>query len=136
MNTGLRLPAPLTPGAGSRSNAGLHCQNPAQPVFCAARIMPQIVFAPAIQRHQPCPPLHVAAGTVRDALRQAFSAQPQMRNYVLDDQGRLRRHVAIFIDGCFWHGCAYHYAVPRSNSEYWKPKIERSHVSPRPKSAW
>lgn len=61
--------------------------------------MPQIVFAPAIQRHQPCPPLRVAAGTVRDALGEAFSAQPRMRDYVLDDQGRLRRHVAIFIDG-------------------------------------
>lgn len=61
--------------------------------------MPQIVFAPAIQRHQPCPPLQVAAGTVNDALGQAFSAQPQMRDYILDDQGRLRRHVAIFIDG-------------------------------------
>lgn len=61
--------------------------------------MPQIVFAPAIQRHQPCPPLRVAAGTVGDALGQAFSVQPQMRDYILDEQGTLRRHVAIFVDG-------------------------------------
>lgn len=61
--------------------------------------MPQIVFAPAVQRHQPCPPLQVTAGTVGDALRRAFAAQPQMRDYILDEQGRLRRHVAIFVDG-------------------------------------
>ena len=61
--------------------------------------MPQIVFAPAIQRHQPCPPLRVAGATVGDALGDAFSAQPQMRDYILDDQGTLRRHVAVFVDG-------------------------------------
>lgn len=86
-------------GAGSRGDAGLDCQNPVEPVPRDVRIMPQIVFAPAIQRHQPCPPLTVAGGTVGAALGQAFSAQPQMRDYILDDQGRLRRHVAIFIDG-------------------------------------
>jgi sulfur-carrier protein len=61
--------------------------------------MPQLVFAPAIQRHQPCPPLRVAAGPVRDALAEAFSEHPQLRDYILDEQGTLRRHVAIFIDG-------------------------------------
>ena len=61
--------------------------------------MPQIVFAPAIQRHQPCPPLRVTGATVGDALGEAFSVQPQMRDYILDDQGTLRRHVAVFVDG-------------------------------------
>jgi len=35
-----------------------------------------------------------------------------------------RAKVAIFIDGCFWHGCPKHYRPPRTNSEYWLPKIE------------
>lgn len=61
--------------------------------------MPNIVFAPAIQRHQPCPPQHVAASTVIDALNAAFSGNPALRDYILDDQGRVRRHVAVFVDG-------------------------------------
>jgi DNA mismatch endonuclease (patch repair protein) len=34
--------------------------------------------------------------------------------------------VAIFIDGCFWHGCPKHGTRPRSNSYYWRAKIERN----------
>jgi DNA mismatch endonuclease (patch repair protein) len=32
--------------------------------------------------------------------------------------------VAVYVDGCFWHGCPEHYMEPLSNSEYWVPKIE------------
>ncbi|WP_306894774.1 very short patch repair endonuclease [Agromyces albus] len=32
--------------------------------------------------------------------------------------------VAVFIDGCFWHGCPEHYRPPATNPEYWHPKIE------------
>jgi len=34
--------------------------------------------------------------------------------------------VAVFIDGCFWHGCPEHYVAPSSNVEYWWPKIARN----------
>ena len=34
-----------------------------------------------------------------------------------------RDKVAVFIDGCFWHGCPQHYTEPKSHSEYWQPKI-------------
>ena len=61
--------------------------------------MPHVVFAPAIQRHQPCPPQQVAAANVRAALETVFAERPQLRNYILDEQGMLRRHVTIFIDG-------------------------------------
>jgi DNA mismatch endonuclease, patch repair protein len=33
-----------------------------------------------------------------------------------------RARVAVFIDGCFWHGCETHYQAPRANSEYWVQK--------------
>lgn len=61
--------------------------------------MPTVVFAPAIQRHVPSPPHRVQAATVRAALDVAFEAIPKLRDYVLEDQGQLRRHIAIFIDG-------------------------------------
>ncbi len=34
--------------------------------------------------------------------------------------------VAIFIDGCFWHGCTEHTRPPRTNPDYWGPKIRRN----------
>ena len=35
-----------------------------------------------------------------------------------------RSRVAVFIDGCFWHGCPAHHAPPKTNSGYWAQKIE------------
>jgi DNA mismatch endonuclease, patch repair protein len=37
-----------------------------------------------------------------------------------------RQQVAVFVDGCFWHGCPRHYAVPLSNVTFWKRKLERN----------
>ncbi|MGO1567871.1 MAG: very short patch repair endonuclease [Brachybacterium sp.] len=37
-----------------------------------------------------------------------------------------RARVAVFIDGCFWHGCPEHYVAPKANSDYWQPKIARN----------
>ena len=31
--------------------------------------------------------------------------------------------VAVFVDGCFWHGCAEHGSKPRVNGDYWEPKL-------------
>jgi DNA mismatch endonuclease (patch repair protein) len=35
-----------------------------------------------------------------------------------------RARVAVFIDGCFWHGCLEHYVQSKTNTGYWHPKIE------------
>ena len=37
-----------------------------------------------------------------------------------------RKHVVLFIDGCFWHGCTMHYREPKTNLEYWRSKISRN----------
>lgn len=37
-----------------------------------------------------------------------------------------RARVAVFIDGCFWHGCPEHGHQPRRNTDYWQPKLERN----------
>jgi DNA mismatch endonuclease (patch repair protein) len=37
-----------------------------------------------------------------------------------------RLKVAIFIDGCFWHCCPEHGSQPRTNAQYWQPKLERN----------
>jgi DNA mismatch endonuclease (patch repair protein) len=34
--------------------------------------------------------------------------------------------VAVFVDGCFWHGCPDHFVAPRTNAAYWATKIGRN----------
>ena len=36
------------------------------------------------------------------------------------------RKIAIFLDGCFFHGCPQHYREPKQNSEYWLAKVARN----------
>jgi len=35
-----------------------------------------------------------------------------------------RAKVAVFVDGCFWHGCPTHGTWPKANAAWWKAKIE------------
>lgn len=35
-----------------------------------------------------------------------------------------RLKIAVFVDGCFWHGCPEHASWPKSNAEFWREKIE------------
>jgi DNA mismatch endonuclease, patch repair protein len=37
-----------------------------------------------------------------------------------------KQRLAIFVDGCFWHGCAKHCRLPASNKKYWTAKIARN----------
>jgi DNA mismatch endonuclease (patch repair protein) len=34
--------------------------------------------------------------------------------------------LAVFIDGCFWHGCPEHYSIPATNAEFWAAKRTRN----------
>jgi DNA mismatch endonuclease, patch repair protein len=37
-----------------------------------------------------------------------------------------RNRVAVFVDGCFWHGCHWHCRMPKTRTAYWIPKIARN----------
>lgn len=78
--------------------------------------MPQLSFTRNIQRHIACPTLDVDAVTVREALELFFSANPLARGYILDDQGGLRRHMAIYVDGALIRDRAGQTDPVRSNS--------------------
>lgn len=39
-----------------------------------------------------------------------------------------RTKIAVFIDGCFWHGCPSHCRMPSSNVSYWNDKIEKNKI--------
>jgi len=61
--------------------------------------MAQVTFTNTLQRHLAAPPSSVSGSTVREALDEVFRDNPRLRGYVLDDQGRLRQHVVVFVDG-------------------------------------
>lgn len=66
--------------------------------------MPTIVLASALARWLSPPPageprFAVAGMALKTALDDLFRLHPQLRGYVMDEHGRLRHHVAVFIDG-------------------------------------
>lgn len=61
--------------------------------------MPLVRFTPTLQRHVACGDVRVDAPTVRDALAAVFTSTPALRSYVVDEQGALRKHVTVFVDG-------------------------------------
>ena len=60
--------------------------------------MTQVSFTENLRRHVECPPVAVAGSTVREVLDAVFADNPMLRSYILDDQGRVRRHVNVFIN--------------------------------------
>ena len=63
--------------------------------------MTQVSFTENLRRHVDCPPVSVSGATAREVLDAVFADNPRLRSYILDDQGRVRRHVNVFINGAF-----------------------------------
>ena len=61
--------------------------------------MVTVRFTRNLQRHVSCPTEQVAATTLREALDAYFKARVVARDYVLDERGTLRKHMAAFING-------------------------------------
>ncbi len=61
--------------------------------------MISIQFTSNIQRHVSAPACEVEANTVGEALQRYFERYPQVRHYVLDDQGAVRHHMLVLLDG-------------------------------------
>ena len=38
----------------------------------------------------------------------------------------VKQRVAIFVDGCFWHGCPMHYSAPQTRQQFWKDKLKKN----------
>lgn len=61
--------------------------------------MPTLCFTPALERFLKAPAAAVEGATLGDALAALFASRPALRSYLVDDQGALRRHVAIYVNG-------------------------------------
>ena len=65
-----------------------------------------------------------AAG-LRYRLRQNLPGKPDITFGV--------SRLAVFVDGCFWHGCPIHGHNPKSNKSYWLPKLKRNKLRAKAK---
>ena len=70
------------------------------------------------------PELRVRSLVHRRGLRYRVAQRPIPTLRRTADLVFRRAKVAIFIDGCFWHGCPEHYRPPSTNPDYWRDKIE------------
>jgi molybdopterin converting factor small subunit len=61
--------------------------------------MARVFFTKNLQRHVSAPEAEAAGDTVAAVLAAVFEDNPRVRGYVLDDQGALRKHMAVFVDG-------------------------------------
>jgi DNA mismatch endonuclease (patch repair protein) len=59
-------------------------------------------------------------------LRYRVAARPVAGQPWTADMVFTRARVAVFVDGCYWHGCPDHFKPPRTNAAYWSPKIARN----------
>jgi sulfur-carrier protein len=61
--------------------------------------MASVAFTKNLERHVPCPRVEAPGSTLREVLDHVFAANPRLRGYVVDEQGVLRKHMVVFIDG-------------------------------------
>jgi sulfur-carrier protein len=62
-------------------------------------IMAEVHFTSHLRSLVPSGPLRAEGATVGEVLQSLFNGEPQVRGYVLDERGALRKHVCIFADG-------------------------------------
>lgn len=59
-------------------------------------------------------------------LRYRVNARPEADLRRTADMLFTRARVAVFVDGCYWHGCPEHFTMPATNLDYWSSKIGRN----------
>jgi len=72
------------------------------------------------------PELALRSELHRRGLRYRIDANPLESLRCRADIVFRRQKVAVFVDGCFWHGCPQHGTRPKTNSSYWSAKIARN----------
>lgn len=61
--------------------------------------MPKVEFTGHLRRYMKLASVEVDGGTVHAALEAVFAQEPRLRGYVVDEQGVLRKHVNVFVNG-------------------------------------
>lgn len=61
--------------------------------------MARVRFTSHLTRHRPAPTIEADGATVGEVLERGMAGDDLLKSYVLDEQGRLRKHVSIYLDG-------------------------------------
>jgi sulfur-carrier protein len=61
--------------------------------------MARVIFTSNLKRHVDCPDMEAAGTNVQEVLEAVFREKQALRGYVLDEQGALRKHMGIIVDG-------------------------------------
>ena len=59
--------------------------------------MPRVMFTPHLQRFMDAPAREVSGASVAEALAAVFADNPRLRGYLLDERGRVRTHISVFV---------------------------------------
>ena len=60
--------------------------------------MAKVSFTPNLRRHVDASTREIPGASVADVFDYLFRTEPKLQNYVVDDQGNIRKHVNIFVD--------------------------------------
>ena len=72
------------------------------------------------------PELALRSALHRSGLRYRIDVRPEPSLRRRADVVFGNAKVAVFVDGCFWHGCPVHGGQPRANAEWWRQKLART----------
>ena len=72
------------------------------------------------------PEMAVRSAVHRRGIRYRVAVRPQPELARTADLVLRKSRIAVFVDGCFWHGCPDHHTQPATNSRYWADKIARN----------
>lgn len=78
----------------------------------------------ANKRRDTLPELRIRSALFRLGLRFRVDRRPVAVITGRADIVFTRRRVAVFVDGCYWHGCPTDYVAPATNAGYWSAKVD------------
>jgi sulfur-carrier protein len=81
--------------------------------------MAKVQFTANLRRHVDCPTMTCEGASVREVLTQIFAVNQRLATYVLDDQGALRKHMRILVDGLAIHDLEKQSDPVQPHSEVW-----------------
>ena len=82
----------------------------------------------AVGRRDTAPELRLRRHLWRAGLR--YRKHPKIAD-ATPDLAFVGSRIAVFVDGCFWHGCPQHYVPPVTNAAFWRNKLQRNQTRDR-----
>jgi DNA mismatch endonuclease, patch repair protein len=84
-----------------------------------------------LARRDTAPELALRRELHRRGLRYRVQMKVPGNNRRTIDVAFTRAKLAVYVDGCFWHGCPQHHTRPSVNSDWWAWKLERNQARDR-----